>query len=66
MKDEITIDRTLGGEIATDKTIETDKNIEEMTPDKETGVKVGTDQEIIIMTVLEVETGIETEVVSAA
>ena len=46
------------GERATDKTIEIDKMIEEMTPDKDTeiGVKVGIDQELIVMTVLEVET----------
>ena len=63
MKDEITIDKTIGGEINTDKTIEIGKIIEEMTPDKdtETGVKVGIDQEIIVMTVLEVETEIETD-----
>ena len=60
MKDEITIGRTIG-ETATDKTIEIDKIIEEMTPDTETGVKVGIDQEIIVMAVLEVETEIETE-----
>ena len=63
MKDEITIDKTIGGDIATDKTIEIDKVIEKMTPDKdtETGVKVGIDQEIIVMTVLEVETETETD-----
>ena len=32
-----------------------------MTLDKETGLKVGIDQEIIVMTVPEVEKGIETE-----
>ena len=54
MKDIITIDKTIGGEIATDKTIKVDKIVEEMTPDKdiETGVKVGIDQEITVMTVL--------------
>ena len=57
----ITIDRTIGGEIAKDKTIEIDKIIEGMTLDKETGVKVGIGQEIIVMTVPKVETGIETE-----
>ena len=63
MKAEITIDKTIGGEIATDKTIEIDKIIEEMTPDQDTemGVKVGRDQEIIVMTGLEVETEVETE-----
>ena len=61
MRDIITIDKTIGGEIATDKTIEIDKIIEEVTPDKETGVKVGIDQEIIAMTVQEVEIEIETE-----
>ena len=63
MKDEITIGKTIGGEIATDKTIEIDKIIEQTTPDKhiETGVKVGIDQEIIVMTVLEVEIEIEIE-----
>ena len=35
MKDEITIDKTVGGEIATDKTIEIGKIIEEMTPDRD-------------------------------
>ena len=62
MKDKITIDRTIG-EIATDKTIEINKIIEEMTSDKdtETGVKVGIDQELTVGTVLEVETEVETE-----
>ena len=50
-RDGITIDKTIG-EIATDKTIEIGKIIGEMTPDKyiEAGVKVGIDQEIIVMT----------------
>ena len=61
MRDIITTDRTVRGEIATDKTIEIDKIIEGMTLDKETGVRVGIDQEIIVMTVPEVETGVETE-----
>ena len=63
MRDVITIDKTIGGEIATDKTTEIGKIIGEMTPGKdiETGVKVGIDQEIIVMTVLEGEIGIETE-----
>ena len=61
MRDIITIDRTIGGEMATDKTIEIDKIIGEMTPEKETGAKVGIDQEIIVMTAPEVETGTETE-----
>ena len=50
MRDVITIDRTIG-EMATNKTIEIDKIIEGMTPDKETGVKVGIGQEITVMTV---------------
>ena len=40
MKDEITIGKTVGGEIATDETIGIDKIIEEMTPDKDTGIGV--------------------------
>ena len=49
--------------MATDRTIEVDKIIEEMTPDKEieTGVKVGIEPEIIAMIVLEVEIERETE-----
>ena len=43
IRDIITIDRTIGGEIAIDKTIEIDKIIGGMTLDKETGVKVGID-----------------------
>ena len=45
MKDGIIIDKRVGGEMATGKTIEIDKIIEEMTPDKdtETGMKVGID-----------------------
>ena len=61
MRDIITIGRTIEGEIAIDKTIEIDKTIDGTTLDKETGVKVGTDLEIIVMTVPEVEKGIETE-----
>ena len=59
MKDKLTIDKTVGEETATDKTIEIGKIIEEMTPDKdsEIGVKVGTDQGHIVAT--EVETEIE-------
>ena len=59
MKDELTIDKTVGKETATDKTIEIGKIIEEMTPDKDTeiGVKVGTDQGHIVM--IEVQTEIE-------
>ena len=61
MRKVITIDKKIGGEMATDKTIEIDKIIEGMTLDKETGVKVGIGQEIIVMTVPKVKTGIETE-----
>ena len=63
MRDVITIDKIIGGEIVIDRTIEIDKIIEEITPDKdiETEVKVGIDQETIVMTVLEVEIEIETE-----
>ena len=43
MRDVITTDRTIGGEIAIDKTIKIDKTIEGMTLDKETGVKVEID-----------------------
>ena len=43
MRDVITTDRTIGGEIAIDKTIEIDRIIEGMTLDKETGVKIGID-----------------------
>ena len=48
MKDKITIDMTIEGETAIDKTMEIDKIIEEMIPDKDiaTGVKVGIDQEL--------------------
>ena len=35
MKDNLTIGKTVGGETATDKTIETGKIIEEMTPDRD-------------------------------
>ena len=61
MKDEMTLDKTVEGEITTDKIIEIDRITEEMTPDKDTeiGVKVGIGQEITVMTALEVET--ETE-----
>ena len=63
MKDKITIDKAIGGEITTDKTIEIDNVIGGLTPDEdiETGVKVGIDQGIIVMAVLEVEIEIETE-----
>ena len=61
MRDVITIDRTIGGEIAIDKIIEVGKIIEGRTLDNEKEVKVGIGQEIIVMTVPEVETGIETE-----
>ena len=63
MEDIIIIDKRIGGETATDKIIEIDKIIEEMTPDKniERGLRVGIDQEIIVMTVLEVEIEIEAE-----
>ena len=43
VRDVITTDRTIGGEIAMGKTIEIDKTIEGMTLDKETGVKVEID-----------------------
>ena len=62
MKDAISTDRTIGREITIDKTIEIDKIIEEMTLDKETGVRVEIDWEIIVMTVLEVEKEVETEI----
>ena len=57
MKDEIITGKTIGGEKATDKTIETDKIIEEMTPDKDTGigVRVEIDQAIIVVTILEID-----------
>ena len=60
MKDGPIIDKTIGEKIL-DKTIKVDKIIEEMTPDKDTwiGVRVEIDQEIIVVTVLEVETEIE-------
>ena len=43
MRDIVTIDRTIGGEITIDKSIEIDKIIEGMTLDKETGVRVEID-----------------------
>ena len=60
MKDGPIIDQTIGEKIS-DKKIEIDKIIEEMTPDKDTGIGVRAeiDQEIIIVTVLEVEIEIE-------
>ena len=61
MRDVIAIDKTIGGEIIIDKTIEIDKSIEGMTLDKEIGVKVEIGPEIIVMTVPGVETGVETE-----
>ena len=46
MRDVIAIDKTMGGEIATDKTIEIGNIIGKMTPgkDRETGEKVGINQ----------------------
>ena len=63
IKDIIITDKTIGEGIATERTVEIDKIIEEMTPDKdtETGMKVGTDQEIIAMIGLEAETEIDIE-----
>ena len=59
MKDDLIIDKTVGGERDTDKTIETDKISEEITPDRdiEIGVRVGIDQRHIVAK--EVETEIE-------
>ena len=53
MKDEMTLDKTVEGEITTEKIIEIDRITKEMTPDKDTeiGVKVGIGQEITVMTV---------------
>ena len=62
MRDIITTDRTIGREITIDKTIRVDKIIERMTLDKETGVTVEIDQEIIIITVPKVETEVEIEI----
>ena len=61
MKGEIITGKTIEGETITCKKIEKDKIREVMTPDKGTGigVRVGIDQEIIVVTVLEVETEIE-------
>ena len=63
LKDVVTIDKTIGGDMVTDKTIEIDKITEGIAQDKdtETGAEVGIDQEIIVMTVLEVETDTEME-----
>ena len=58
MRDAITTDRTIEGEITIDKTIEIDKIIEEITLDKETGVRVEIDNEIIAMTAPKVEKGV--------
>ena len=60
-KGKIIIGKTTEGETITGKTIEIDTIIEEMTPNKDTGigVRVEIDQEIIVVIVLEVET--ETE-----
>ena len=59
MKDDLTLDKTVGGETATDETIETGKIIEEMTPDRdiEIEVRVGIDQGHIMA--IEVEREIE-------
>ena len=43
MRDAITTDRTIEGEITIDKTIEIGKTIEEVTLDKETGLRVEID-----------------------
>ena len=61
MRDVVTTDRTIGGEITIDKTIEIDKIIEGMILDKETEVRVEIDWEITVMTVPEVEKEVETE-----
>ena len=62
MKGGLTIDKTIGEKIS-DKTIETDKTIGEMTPNRDTGigVRVEIDQEIIVVTIVEVEKEIETD-----
>ena len=59
-KDGVIMGKTIG-ETVTDKTIETDKIIEKMTPNRGTGmgVRVDTDQEIIVVIILEVEIEIE-------
>ena len=61
MKDEVITGKTIGGTV-TDKTIETDKIIEGMAPNRgrRIGVRVETDQETIVVTILEVEIEIET------
>ena len=60
MKDGIPVGKTIGQTI-TDMTIETDKIIEEMTPNRGIGigVRVEIDQEIIVATILGVEIEIE-------
>ena len=58
----ITTDRTIGGQITIDKTIEIGKIIEEMTLDiRDRSESRDTLQEIIVMTVPEVEKEVETE-----
>ena len=56
MKDELITGKTRG-ETVTKKTIETDKIIEGMTPNRGIGIgmRVETDQETIVVTILEVE-----------
>ena len=61
MRDAVTTDRIIEGEITIDKSIEIDKIIEEMTLDKEKGVRVEIDWEIIVMTAPGVEKEVEIE-----
>ena len=63
MKDVIIIDQITEGETIAGKTVETDKTIEVMTPDRdmEIEVRVGIDPEIIVVTEPEVGIGVETE-----
>ena len=61
MRDAVATDRTIGGEITIDKTTEVVKTIEGMIIDKGTRMKVEIDQEIIVMTVPEVEKEVEIE-----
>ena len=63
IKDAITIGQTIEGETTIGKTVETDRIIEVITldRDKEIGVKVGIDPEIIVVTEPEVGIEVETE-----
>ena len=62
MRDAITTDRTIEGEITIDKTIEIGKIIEEITIDQETGVRVEIGPEFIATIAPNVEKEVEIEI----